>query len=101
MPANQPKFTAVHANPGWRAKIAVHSPEGHTKAPKFIYGPVALWLVYCEVVGGFVDAPQAVAGSGEFEGHPVVSLDLSLSPIEPLPDTITERFHQCPSVSAG
>jgi hypothetical protein len=70
MTANQPKFTAVHANSGWWAKIAVHSPEGDTKAPKFIYEPVALWLVYYdEVVGVFIDAPQTVAGSSESGGH--------------------------------
>jgi hypothetical protein len=70
MPANQPKFTAVPANPGWWAKIAVDVPEGDPKAPEFIYEPVALWLVYYdEVLGVIIDAPQAIAGGGDFGGH--------------------------------
>ena len=35
MPANQPKFTAVPANPGWWAKIAADDPEGDPKAPEW------------------------------------------------------------------
>jgi len=70
MPANQPKFTAVPANPGWWAKIVMDDPEGDPKAPEFIYEPVALWLVYYdEVLGVTIDAPQAIAGGGEFGGH--------------------------------
>jgi hypothetical protein len=70
VPANQPKFTAVPANPGWWAKIVVDDPEGNPKAPEIIYEPVALWLVYYDEVRGVtIDAPQAVAGSGEFRGH--------------------------------
>ena len=70
MPANQPKFIAVPANPGWWAKIAVHNPERDPKAPEFVYEPVALWLVYYdEVLGVSVDAPQAVAGGSEIGGH--------------------------------
>jgi hypothetical protein len=70
MTANQPKFTAVPANPGWWAKIAAHNPERDPKAPEFVYEPVALWLVYYdEVLGVFVDAPHAVAGGGESKVH--------------------------------
>jgi hypothetical protein len=69
MPANQPKFTAVPANHGWWAKIAVHNLEGDTKALKFIYEPVALWLVYYdEMLGVSIDAPQAIADGGEIGG---------------------------------
>ena len=52
MPANQPKFIAVPANPGWWAKIAVHTPERDPQAPEFVYEPVALWLVYYDEVLG-------------------------------------------------
>ena len=70
VPANQPKFTAVPANPGWWAKIVVDDPKGDPKAPEIIYEPVALWLVYYdEVLGVTIDAPQAVAGGGESGGH--------------------------------
>jgi hypothetical protein len=67
MPANQPKFTAVPANPGWWAKITVNNPEG---APESVHQPVALWLVYYDEVRGVsIDAPQAIAGGGELGGH--------------------------------
>jgi len=70
MPANQPKFIAVPANPGWWAKVAVHVAERDPKATEFMYEPVALWLVYYdEVLGVSVDAPQAVTGGGELGGH--------------------------------
>jgi hypothetical protein len=69
MPANQPKFTAVPANPGWWAKIAAHDPGGNARAPEFIYEPIALWLVYYdEVLGVSIDAPQAIVGGAELGG---------------------------------
>ena len=70
MPANQPKFTAVPANPGWWAKITVNNPEADPKAPEWIHQPVALWLVYYDEVRGVsIDAPQAIAGGDELGGH--------------------------------
>ncbi len=70
MAENQPKFIAVSANPGWWAKIAVHNAERDPKAPEFVYEPVALWLVYYDEKRGVsVDAPQAVAGGGNFGSH--------------------------------
>ena len=48
----------------------MHNLERDPTAPEFVYEPVALWLVYYdEVLGVSVDAPQAVAGGGEFGGH--------------------------------
>lgn len=67
---SQPKFTAVPANSGWWAKIAVNNPEGDAQAPEFVYEPVALWLVYYdEVLGVIVDAPQAIADGGKTGGY--------------------------------
>jgi hypothetical protein len=69
MPANQPKFTAAPANPGWWAKIAVDASKRDTQAAQFLYEPVALWLVYYdEVLGVHIDAPRAIPGGREVGG---------------------------------